>query len=105
MRKILLVGIIVAIVIGVTASVFFGMAFLVVSFLEVETPGENDQRPDRPFYLEGDEYENLKPKKSKECLDLVEQINKMNPGEQRVELFETWLDECIEQEPAVPTLP
>ena len=105
MRKIILAGIIVAIVIGVTASVFFGMAFLVVSFLSIETPVENDQRPDRPFYLEGEEYENLKPKKSKECLDLVEQINKMYPGAQRVELFELWLDDCIEQEPAVPTLP
>ena len=105
MKKLLIAGIIIAIVIGVTASVFFGMAFLFISFLTGETPVPSDGRPDKPFYVEEERFENVKTIKSKECLDLVEQINTMNPGAQRVELYELWLDECIVPDPEVPSLP
>ena len=105
MNKIFLVVIIVAIVIVVTASVFFGMAFFVVSLLTNEFPDQSDGRPDRPFFVEGEAFENIKTIKSEECLDLVEVINTMNPGAQRVDLYKIWLEDCIEPEPAVPSLP
>jgi len=91
--------------IGITVGVFFGMTFLIVSLLSNEIPGENDERPDRPFFAIGDAFEDIKTIKTQECLDLVEKINTMNPGDQRVELYKIWLEDCIEPEPAIPSLP
>ena len=105
MNRILLAVIIVVIVVSVTATVFFGMAFFVVSLLSNQFPDQSDGRPDRPFFLEGETFENIKTIKSKECLDLVEVINTMNPGAQQVDLYKIWLEDCIEPDPAVPSLP
>ena len=94
-----------SILIGITVGAFLGISFLVISLLSNQIPGQNDERQDRPFFAVGDEFENIKTIKSEECFDLVETINAMNPGDQRVELYKIWLEDCIESEPALPSLP
>lgn len=100
-----MIFIIVAGVIAITAAVFFGMAFLLVGLLTNQFPEQGDGRPDRPFFVQGTEFEDINTIKSEECLDLVETINTMNPGDQRVDLYKIWLDDCIIPEPALPTIP
>ncbi len=105
MNKILLIVIIIAGIIAITAAVFFGMAFLLVALLTNPFPEQGDGRPDRPFFVGGDAFEDITTIKSDECLDLVETINTMNPGDQRVDLYKIWLEDCIQPEPAVPVIP
>ncbi len=105
LNKVLLIFIIVVGVIAITAAVFFGMAFLLVGLLTNQFLEQGDGRPDRPFFVGGTEFEDINTIKSEECLDLVETINTMNPGDQRVDLYKIWLEDCIVPEPALPTIP
>lgn len=89
--------------IGVSGGIVLAIVLFVFFIWPIQT--ETTERPDRPFFAVGDEFENIKTIKTDECLDLVEKINTMAPGDQRVELYKLWLDDCIEPDPALPTLP